>query len=420
MDQVSLKKRVFNVFRYDPTIGNDGHFDRFELEIEDESKTTVLDALLRIQRKHDPSLAFRYACRVSMCGSCGMVINGQEGLACKTVIADLKGKEINLRPLNHFPVVKDLVVDMDPFFEKYREAMPYFEALEAQQEPSIIRPDSREREDIGLSTECIACGCCVSSCTMAHWHKDYMGPAGLNRAFTLLADSRDGMRDQRLIRAMDACYNCRLELNCTEVCPKEISPTRAIKYIQRMAAKEALKRCPLPSGPEDIEEISKKEPLVTKEWSRRRFLSRVSLGVCAATGLFLGGLLTAGAFAPAMRSRTRQWVRVGRARELMSDRESVKTVQIRYQAEDGFYRSQLTKPVMVSRIAESSGVVVFNSRCTHLGCTVHWDEAKKLFLCACHGGTFYPDGRVKTGPPPRPLDRYRTKVEDGQLFILEA
>ena len=104
----------------------------------------------------------------------------------------------------------------------------------------------------------------------------------------------------------------------------------------------------------------------------------------------------------------------------MSDRESVKTVQIRYQAEDGFYRSQLTKPVMVSRIAESSGVVVFNSRCTHLGCTVHWDEAKKLFLCACHGGTFYPDGRVKAGPPPRPLDRYHTKVEDGQLFVLEA
>ncbi len=90
MDRTSYKKRVFNVFRYDPTTGGDGHFDRFELDIEDESKTTVLDALLRIQREHDPSLAFRYACRVNMCGSCGMVINGQEGLACKTVIADLR------------------------------------------------------------------------------------------------------------------------------------------------------------------------------------------------------------------------------------------------------------------------------------------------------------------------------------------
>jgi Rieske Fe-S protein len=104
----------------------------------------------------------------------------------------------------------------------------------------------------------------------------------------------------------------------------------------------------------------------------------------------------------------------------MSENESVKTVQIRYQAEDGFYKSQLSKPVLISRIAESSGVVVFNSRCTHLGCTVRWDEGRKLFLCACHGGTFYPDGRVKAGPPPRPLDRYHTKVEDGQLFVLEA
>ncbi|MBW1773092.1 MAG: succinate dehydrogenase iron-sulfur subunit [Deltaproteobacteria bacterium] len=420
MDRTSFKKRVFNVFRYDPTTGGDGHFDRFELDIEDESKTTVLDALLRIQREHDLSLAFRYACRVNMCGSCGMVINGQEGLACKTVIADLRGKEIDLRPLNHFPVVKDLVVDMDPFFEKYQEAMPYFEALEDQKEPSIIPPDSRERKAIGLSTECIACGCCVSSCTMAHWHKDYMGPAALNRAFTLLADSRDGMRVERLARAMDACYNCRLELNCTEVCPKEISPTRAIKYIQRMAAKGVFKGPPTPLEPEGEKEIRGEEPVVGEPWSRRRFLSMATVGISAAAGLFIGGLLTAGAFAPALRSRTRQWVRVGGAGEFMSDREGVKTVQIRYQVEDGFYKNRLTKPVMVSRIADPSGVVVFNSRCTHLGCTVHWDEAKKLFVCACHGGAFYPDGRVKAGPPPRPLVRYRTKVEDGQLFVLEA
>lgn len=420
MDRVSHQKRVFNVFRYDPTVGDDGHFQSFELEIEDESKTTVLDALLRIQREHDPSLSFRYACRVSMCGSCGMVINGQEGLACKTVVADLKGGEITLRPLNHFPVVKDLVVDMEPFFEKYKEAIPFFEPSENQKEPSVIRPDSRERKDIGLSTECIACGCCVSSCTMAHWHKDYMGPAGLNRAFTLLADSRDGIKDERLMRALDSCYNCRLELNCTEVCPKEISPTRAIKYIQRMAAKAALKSPPRPSVPDDITAKPEAERPFNKECSRRRFLSRATVGICAATGMLLGGLLTAGAFAPAMRPRARQWVQVGRIRELMSENESVKTVQIRYQAEDGFYKSQLSKPVMVSRIAGSSDVVVFNSRCTHLGCTVRWDEGRKLFLCACHGGTFYPDGRVKAGPPPRPLDRYHTKVEDGRLFVLEA
>ena len=154
------KRRDFKVFRYDPTTGDEGHFDRFELEIEDESTTTILDVLLRIQREYDPSLNFRYACRLGMCGSCGMVINSREALACQTVIADLKRGEITLRPLNHLPIVKDLLVDMDPFFEKYQEALPYFDASQGTDEPSIIRPDSKERRVISDSTECIACGLC--------------------------------------------------------------------------------------------------------------------------------------------------------------------------------------------------------------------------------------------------------------------
>ena len=108
-------RRIINIFRYDPTTDDQGHYDRFEVEIADESKTTVLDVLFQIQKTQDDTLAFRYACRVSMCGSCGMVINGREGLACKSVVGDLKAKEITLRPMNHFPVVKDLVVDMDSF-----------------------------------------------------------------------------------------------------------------------------------------------------------------------------------------------------------------------------------------------------------------------------------------------------------------
>ena len=176
MEEKTPKKRAFKIFRYDPSSGMDGHFDHFELEIKDESLTTILDVLLRIQRKYDPSLAFRYSCRISMCGSCGMVINGKEALACQTVVANLKGKEITIRPLNHFPVVRDLVVDMDPFFENYEKALTYFQAAQEMDEPAIIRPDSKERKIISDSTECIACGCCVSSCTMAHWHKDYLGP----------------------------------------------------------------------------------------------------------------------------------------------------------------------------------------------------------------------------------------------------
>ena len=160
----------------------------------------------------------------------------QGGLACKTNVSDIPaGQDITLRPLNHFPVIKDLVVDMEPFFKKYEEAMPYFEAREAATEPSVIRPDTPERQAIGMSTDCIACGCCVSSCTMCHYHEGYAGPAALNRAFTLLADKRDGLFEERLDAVLASCYNCRTEFNCTEVCPKGISGTRAIKYIQRLA-----------------------------------------------------------------------------------------------------------------------------------------------------------------------------------------
>ena len=292
------ENRIINVFRYDPTTADKGHYDRFEVEIDDVSKTTVLDVLFRIQKTQDATIAFRYACRVSMCGSCGMVIDGHEGLACKTVVGDLKGKEITLRPMNHFPVVKDLVVDMDPFFEKYRQALPYFDTPHTADEPAIIQPDSKEREDIGLSTECIACGCCVSSCTMMYHHPEYLGPAALNRAFTLLADSRDGLYDQRLNRIMPSCYNCRLEFNCTDVCPKEISPTRAIKYIQRCALKEPFrKNDSIRSAVEDPVIIAE-HPKESPELSRRKFLKRATYGLGAITALGLGGVLASATIGP--------------------------------------------------------------------------------------------------------------------------
>ena len=145
-------KRIINIFRYDPTVDEKGHYDRFEVHIDDEKKTTILDVLFKIQKTQDASIAFRYACRVSMCGSCGMVINGREGLACKTIVGDIRAKEITLRPMNHFPIVKDLVVDMEPFFENYKQALPYFDRADDDKEPAVIRPDSKERNVIGLST----------------------------------------------------------------------------------------------------------------------------------------------------------------------------------------------------------------------------------------------------------------------------
>jgi len=407
-------KRGVSVFRYDPTRQEESRFDRFEIGIEDESLTTILDLLLKIQKEQDPTLSFRYACRISMCGSCAMVINGRERLACKTVVADLKEKEITIRPLNHFPVIKDLVVNMDPFFEKYKDAMPFFDPAEKTDEPAVIRPDSRERQVIGLSTECIACGCCVSSCSMVHHHDRYGGPAAINRAFTLLADSRDGLRQERLDRVLEGCYHCRTEFNCTEVCPKEISPTRAIKHLQREACFDLFRTKPRKSSA-PAEPIEKETVDRVPEPSRRRFLKQVTYGLGGATAVALGGVLIAAAVGPAMRKSGAQWVSAGRFDAFAPG--EVSTVNIRYRVKDAFYSSDKTLPILVAMDESRNRIVVFSSRCTHLGCTVHWDRGKQLFVCACHGGSFNPDGSVNSGPPPRPLERMGYRSEGGTLLV---
>lgn len=419
MADVKGGQKTFKVFRYDPAKGGQGHFDTFVLDIEDYYATTILDVLFRIQREQDQSLAFRYACRVAMCGSCGMVINGKEGLACKTVVGDLRTEVITLRPLNHFPVIKDLTVDMEPFFKKYEEAMPYFEPAEELQEPAVVRPDTWERKAIDMATDCIACGCCVSSCTMAFWHKDYLGPAGLNRSMTLLADSRDGLHDERLAASMESCYNCRLEFNCTEVCPKGISPTRAIKYIHRMAVRQGpgladrLTPAPAPCA------APVPEPL-TPAMTRRRFLGRSALGMGAVAAAAIGGMVTVSAISAAFKKPEQKWVSLGPLDKILDSPGEVATIYANYQLDDGIYKRDEHKPVLVSLDRDKNQIIAFNSRCTHLGCTVHWDQNQGLFMCACHGGTFFPDGVVKAGPPPRPLERYKTQVKNGNLLVLEA
>jgi succinate dehydrogenase / fumarate reductase iron-sulfur subunit len=339
-----------------------------------------------------------------------MVINGRERLACKTVVGDLPEKMITIRPLNHFPVIKDLVVDMEPFFKAYEESIPYFAPETETDEPAVIRPDSTERMDIGLSTECIACGCCVSSCTMVNQHEDYAGPAALNRAFTLLADSRDGLRRERMEAVVDSCYNCRLEFNCTEVCPKEISPTRAIKYIQRKAVSDAFRKKPKAPSVKPV-------PILTQEkdvdLSRRKFLAGATYGIGIGAAFCVGGILASAAVGPTLKTRPRQWIDIGEL-DLFTPGK-IKSIDTSYSVLSGFYRQRVEQPVMVLR--RENEIVVYNSRCTHLGCQVHWDEGKGLFLCACHGGAFDIDGNVKAGPPPRPLDRYSYRLESGRLLI---
>src|SRR3989440_11477382 len=137
MAATTTSTRNVRVFRYDPTVGGDGDFEDFVLECPNETAMTMLDVLLRIQREQDATIAFRFACRVAMCGSCGMVINGKERLACKTNVSDIPpGEEITLRPMNHFPIIKDLVVDMDPLFAQFRQTLSFFEPKEELTQPA--------------------------------------------------------------------------------------------------------------------------------------------------------------------------------------------------------------------------------------------------------------------------------------------
>lgn len=421
--QSSNTIRTVRIFRYDPAKGGEGTFQSYQLSIENPETTTILDVLLRIQKEQDPSIAFRFACRVNMCGSCGMVINGREGLACKTNVCDLPaGQDITLRPLNHFPVVKDLVVDMDPFFAKYEDALPFFEPLEKRAEPYVIKPDTPERVDIGMATDCIACGCCVSSCTMVDNHDSYCGPAALNRAFTLLADKRDGLFKARLTRALDSCYNCRTEFNCTEVCPKSISGTRAIKYIQRLALKNlgAVKPLPphpaelAPPKPKPVEETPHVCSCHNHQPERRAFLKSATGLVGAGVVLSLGAVLGVSAVGPTLGNQTPQWVDAGKEKDFPIG--SITSVTLHYPRKQAFHVETKEVPVLVRRDSERD-FVCFSSSCPHLGCAVSWDELSRRFKCACHGGAFDRDGNVIAGPPPSPLPRLPWKLEDGTLKV---
>ena len=234
---------IFRIFRFDPRQGSEPREQEFRVDLGDEEKVTVLDALFKIQQTQDKTLSFRYSCRLAMCGSCALVINGREGLACKTLVTTLGPGPISLKPLSHIPVIKDLTVDLKFLIQRLKKLEPYFVPRTQSLEPARIKPTSKERQTIGLNTECIACGSCVSACTMMHWGPDYIGPMGLNRAFCLVADSRD-LTGDRLERVADenGVYRCHMEFNCTDVCPKHISPTRGIHYLKRRIFWQEIKR----------------------------------------------------------------------------------------------------------------------------------------------------------------------------------
>lgn len=222
---------ILKVFRYTPASPETTQ----EYRVEARPGMTVLDALVEIQRSQDPTLAFRYACRVGMCGSCVMVVNGRERWACRTPLASLGSDAVSVRPLYHFPLIRDLVVDMAPFATKMKAVGAAFVPKGGQETFAPIGRNATERREIDAAIECIGCGACLSACTLVGWNGRFAGPAALNRAFTLMADSRDGAGAERwrLLLSEDALLRCHGQANCTEVCPMELSPTDSILKLRR-------------------------------------------------------------------------------------------------------------------------------------------------------------------------------------------
>jgi succinate dehydrogenase / fumarate reductase iron-sulfur subunit len=213
--------------RFDPTRDDEPHYQTYTLDIEE--GVTVLEALLRLQAEQDGTLSFRYACRGAVCGSCAMVINGQVGLACRTQVHGLETGTITLAPLSNLPVLKDLVVDMDPFLEKVQAVQPWLQA--AEPEPAREYPVQPEAwAEAEPYTNCILCASCHSVCPAVERDPSYLGPAALAKHYRFLADVRDGADDVRvaLVDNQAGVWGCDMVWNCVAVCPKGVPPTRGI------------------------------------------------------------------------------------------------------------------------------------------------------------------------------------------------
>ena len=215
--------------------GAAGDYQSFE--VPRQPSQTVLDVVTYIQRELDPTLAYRFACRVGMCGSCAMTVNGKARWTCRTHVDKVAADgALELRPLANLPVVRDLVADMREFFDKWARARGQFAPKTTREQPfARIDPRSRQRREADAAIECIGCGVCYASCDVVTWNRDYLGPAALNRAWTLVNDPRDGAQRQRLEAvATDAgCHACHTMMTCTELCPKNLSPTRSIAGLKR-------------------------------------------------------------------------------------------------------------------------------------------------------------------------------------------
>jgi succinate dehydrogenase / fumarate reductase iron-sulfur subunit len=231
--------KTFRIYRYDPDTGGRPRWDRYTIDL-DKTGPMVLDALIKIKNEIDPTLTFRRSCREGICGSCAMNMEGRNGLACTTAIEELKG-DVQITPLPHMEVVKDLVPDLTNAYAQYALIQPWLKsATPAPSRERLQAPEDRAKLD-GLY-ECILCFCCSTSCPSYWWNQDrFLGPAILLQAYRWLADSRDEATGERLDTVEDPfrLYRCHTIMNCANVCPKGLNPAKAIAETKKLIAERA-------------------------------------------------------------------------------------------------------------------------------------------------------------------------------------
>ena len=224
--QVTMK-----ILRFDPEKDKKAHFESYQIEADPLDR--VLDALNQVKWYNDGSLTFRRSCAHGVCGSDAMRINGRNRLACKELVGDV-GRKIQIEPMLGFRIIKDLVVDMDPFFEKYKSIKPYL--INYDEVPRMERLQSaEEREIFDESTKCILCGACSGSCPPYWSNSDFIGPAAIVNAHRFIFDSRDQGAGERLqiLSQGEGVFRCRTVFNCTDACPRGIPVTKTIEQIKR-------------------------------------------------------------------------------------------------------------------------------------------------------------------------------------------
>ncbi|MCL4400938.1 MAG: succinate dehydrogenase iron-sulfur subunit [Candidatus Parvarchaeota archaeon] len=239
----SGKFAEFNVFRFDPKT-QELKESKYTVGITEFS--TVLDGLLSIKTKNDPSLSMRYSCRMGICGSCGMVINGKPSLACETnVTENLKDGKIEVSPMLGHPLLKDLVTDFDDFFEKHVAVSPYLfrKDLGEKYHPTKEYPQTKLELDKFLPfSYCIMCGLCVDACPVVNTNPEFIGPQALSQAYRYYADSRDEGGEIRLkqVDTLKGVWDCEYSGSCSEVCPKGVDPAFAIQLLKKEIVKDSI------------------------------------------------------------------------------------------------------------------------------------------------------------------------------------